>query len=347
MNSQKNARAGFSFTVPHLYDGLAFGGVPPFAGCADIFQTTSQCDGLKICTLERSSHFDILSDLVPTSTLFVINSTYSRLQGFLDGACNVIAGESNDISPVTVRSAGYTGAYEIGSRVLSKEPNAMATRDDDAQFSDFVNWVFLALVIAEEQGIRQATASSFGLTILFGQQFEEMFVNAIGSVGNYGELYERHLQAIVPRQGLNLINTDGNSGLIYSLPFGGITNTGPEPLAGSTLSRILGRGNLRCGISVREGFGEFNTTTGEWTGMDVDYCRSLSAAIFSGGVGNLDFVELPETSDRFTALSSGLVDVLTSGNVNFGSDVLEPISGQGFTFSQMYFYDPLNVGNEM
>ncbi|NIO40487.1 MAG: transporter substrate-binding domain-containing protein, partial [Burkholderiales bacterium] len=48
---------------------------------------------------------------------------------------------------------------------------------------------------------------------------------------------------------------------------------------------------------------------GNWTGIDVDVCRAVAAAIF----GNADKVKYTPLSakERFTALQSGEVDMLS------------------------------------
>ncbi len=48
---------------------------------------------------------------------------------------------------------------------------------------------------------------------------------------------------------------------------------------------------------------------GRWTGLDVDFCRALSAAIFND-VTKVRFIPL-SAKDRFTALQSGEVDILS------------------------------------
>ena len=51
------------------------------------------------------------------------------------------------------------------------------------------------------------------------------------------------------------------------------------------------------------------TTKGNFTGLDVDLCRAISAAIFDDPT-KVRFVPL-SAKDRFTALQSGEVDVLS------------------------------------
>ena len=78
--------------------------------------------------------------------------------------------------------------------------------------------------------------------------------------------------------------------------------------AGGRLAEVLDRGSVRCG--VRDALPGFNflTPDGEHEGFDSDFCRVIAAAVL-GDAGAVDFVDLA-TSDRFTALQSGEIDVL-------------------------------------
>lgn len=81
------------------------------------------------------------------------------------------------------------------------------------------------------------------------------------------------------------------------------------PAQSSTLDTIRSRGVLICGVS--EGIPGFSLKAddGTWTGLDVDFCRALAAAV----LGDATKVTLVPTSpeDRFSALAKGSVDVLT------------------------------------
>ncbi len=81
---------------------------------------------------------------------------------------------------------------------------------------------------------------------------------------------------------------------------------GPAPA--TTLDDIKARGALNCGSNGQlPGFG-MPDTLGVWTGLDVDFCRALAAAIFNDAT-KVRFVAL-SAKDRFTALQAGDVDVL-------------------------------------
>jgi general L-amino acid transport system substrate-binding protein len=75
-----------------------------------------------------------------------------------------------------------------------------------------------------------------------------------------------------------------------------------------TLNTIKQRGILNCGANgTLAGFG-LPDAAGKWTGLDVDFCKALAAAIFDDP-NKVKFVPL-SAKDRFTALQSGEVDIL-------------------------------------
>jgi len=76
-----------------------------------------------------------------------------------------------------------------------------------------------------------------------------------------------------------------------------------------TLKTVKDRGMLSCGVS--QGLPGFSSPDdkGNWTGLDVDICRAVAAAIFNDP-SKIKFVPL-SAKDRFTALQSGEIDVLS------------------------------------
>jgi general L-amino acid transport system substrate-binding protein len=76
-----------------------------------------------------------------------------------------------------------------------------------------------------------------------------------------------------------------------------------------TLKAVQDRGHLICGVS--EGLPGFSAKDdkGQWSGLDVDYCRALAAAIFNDAT-KVEFVPLSAEA-RFGALQSKKIDVLS------------------------------------
>ena len=79
--------------------------------------------------------------------------------------------------------------------------------------------------------------------------------------------------------------------------------------AGKTLDAIKGRGQLVCGVNTGlAGFSQADSQ-GNWTGLDVDVCRAIAAAILGDG-NKVKWVPLT-AQQRFTALQSGEIDILS------------------------------------
>ena len=77
----------------------------------------------------------------------------------------------------------------------------------------------------------------------------------------------------------------------------------------ATLDDVKSKGFVQCGVS--QGVPGFSNPDdkGNWTGIDVDYCRALAAAVL-GDASKVKFVPL-SAKVRFTALQSGEIDVLS------------------------------------
>ena len=103
--------------------------------------------------------------------------------------------------------------------------------------------------------------------------------------------------------------------------------------AGKELDAIKARGSLICGVSTGvAGFASADSQ-GKWTGIDVDVCRAVAAAIF----GDADKVKyVPTTAQqRFTALQSGEVDLLARTTTY----TLTRDTALGFDFTGVNYYD--------
>jgi general L-amino acid transport system substrate-binding protein len=100
-----------------------------------------------------------------------------------------------------------------------------------------------------------------------------------------------------------------------------------------TLKTVKDRGMLSCGVS--QGLPGFSSPDdkGTWTGLDVDVCRAIAATIFNDPT-KVKFVPL-SAKDRFTALQSGEIDVL-SRNTTW---TLSRDTTLGANFTGVTYYD--------
>jgi len=106
-----------------------------------------------------------------------------------------------------------------------------------------------------------------------------------------------------------------------------------QAASAQTLKAVKDRGELLCGANGQlAGFG-MPDPQGNWTGFDVDFCRAIAAAIFNDPA-KVKFVPLT-ASNRFTALQSGEVDVL-SRNTTW---TMSRDTQLGIDFAAVNYYD--------
>ncbi len=101
----------------------------------------------------------------------------------------------------------------------------------------------------------------------------------------------------------------------------------------TTLEDVQARGTLNCGVTTGLAGFAAPDDAGKWTGLDVDMCRAVAAAV----LGDAEAVKyVPTTAkERFTALQSGEVDLLARNTTwTFSRDVQ-----LGFEFVGINYYD--------
>lgn len=100
-----------------------------------------------------------------------------------------------------------------------------------------------------------------------------------------------------------------------------------------TLDQVKQKGFLACGSNTGlAGFG-LPDDKGVWAGLDVEFCRAVAAAIFNDP-GKVKFIPLT-AKDRFTALQSGEIDVLSRN----GTWTQSREADLGLLFAGVNYYD--------
>ena len=162
-------------------------------------------------------------------------------QAFIQGRCDAW---TSDISQLAgVRSAwpdaeGGPDSLVIMDEIMSKEPLGPVVRDGDDDWADAVNWAVIVTIQAEELEITSENVQEMAgsddpeIQRLLGQPVEgepfdaglgldaEFALNVIEQVGNYGEIFDRHIGPGSPLaldRGINALWTDG--GLQYAPPY--------------------------------------------------------------------------------------------------------------------------------
>jgi general L-amino acid transport system substrate-binding protein len=157
-----------------------------------------------------------------------------------EGRCDGLTSDKSQLAGL--RTATTNPADHIILPVtMSKEPlGPVWAQGDlgDQRWGDVVRWVVNAIIIAEEKGITSSNVDDIvasdpqdpevrrllGIEGEFGAMLglpPDFVVNVIRAVGNYGEIYDRHLGpggTDIPREGsLNALWTQG--GLLYAPPW--------------------------------------------------------------------------------------------------------------------------------
>ena len=103
--------------------------------------------------------------------------------------------------------------------------------------------------------------------------------------------------------------------------------------AGKTFDAVMAKGYVQCGVSTGlPGFSSVDSA-GKYTGLDVDVCRAVAAAMF-GDASKVHYTPLT-AKERFTALQSGEIDML-SRNTTW---TMTRDASLGLTFAGVNYYD--------
>jgi general L-amino acid transport system substrate-binding protein len=229
----RDAGQGMNFAPVVYYDGQGFL-VEKVAGVA----SAKELDGAAICVQQGTTTERNLADWFRANKLTftaVVGETMDQINAdFFSGRCDVLTTDASGLAAVRASVAHNPDDYVILPELISKEPLAPAVRHGDDQFFDIVKWVVYALIEAEEKGITSANLDAMtrnadpAIRRLLGVQpelgaalglNEKWAYNVIRAVGNYGEIYDRHLGPATPfklQRGLNALWTNG--GLMYAMP---------------------------------------------------------------------------------------------------------------------------------
>jgi general L-amino acid transport system substrate-binding protein len=121
--------------------------------------------------------------------------------------------------------------------------------------------------------------------------------------------------------------------VVFGIAVAAILGVAASAASAQTLNTVKQRGMLQCGSNgTLAGFG-LPDAQGRWTGLDVDFCKAIAAAVFNDP-NKVRYVPLT-ARDRFTALQSGDVDVLARNTTWTSSRD----TSLGLNFTGINYYD--------
>ncbi len=230
--SSRDSALGLHFAGVNYYDGQGFM-VPRTAAIASALELS----GIKVCvqsgTTSEANAADYFSANNMAFEAILAASAAESLSAYKDGRCGVITSDVSQLYAERLKLAD-PAEHLILADVISKEPLGPIVRQDDPKWATLIKWVHFALLNAEELGVSSETIDEapaskkpevrrlVGVDDLLGEQMglsRDWAANILRSVGNYGEIYERHLgtdsNLDIPR-GLNQLWNRG--GIQYAPP---------------------------------------------------------------------------------------------------------------------------------
>ena len=233
----RDTEVGMDFGPTTYYDGQQL-----MARASDDFSGSSQVSdigGAVVCTNAGTTTEQNIGDAADAAGVDITLRTFEDFDivttNFIDGACDII---TTDGSALVGRKANQQPDGEewviFPATPISKEPLGPTYGQNESRFADVVNWTVYATIIADEKGITSANVDSMAAEPpdaeagrLLGGEGEQQsalglapdaFLQVIKQVGNYDEIYSRHLNPV----GLNREGSANagwlNGGLIYAPP---------------------------------------------------------------------------------------------------------------------------------
>ena len=184
-------QTGFTCTVPYMHMGIYLGGLPEFVDCVeDDFNTQGNCSDLLICLNADSEWINVIYDKIPERYVLQQPNVTSMFVAFVHGDCNVFPGPNTGVNEWFLSFFGYQGPFQPGKIPFDKDGFTMATRDDDPEWSDFVNIMLMGLFAAVLANITQNRATEMLSANVFGEELEHAVSAARCGNGTQPHLHE-------------------------------------------------------------------------------------------------------------------------------------------------------------
>ncbi|WP_417798644.1 amino acid ABC transporter substrate-binding protein [Terasakiella pusilla] len=191
-----------------------------------------------LCVAAGTTTYETVRDYVYRTgkaiRVLVFNSREGLNNLFFSGQCDLYAGDYSGLSMILREVSPNPEDYVFLDTNLSKEPLGPVVREGDPQWFNLVRWMVYGMIEAEEQGITRKNVTAYranppravkyllGVKAGFGGELgmrNGWMADVIREIGNYGEVFDRHLgkeSALQMERGLNALWKDG--GLLYALP---------------------------------------------------------------------------------------------------------------------------------
>lgn len=182
--------------------------------------------GLRVCTAPDAN--GILEEVVAVDSIEAsiqpFESAGSAVEAFKSGDCDVVAALTTELVVAKTVEPEGAGWVVFPTEALAPTPSLLAHRAGESDFADVLSLVVRAMVEAEAQGVSSDTVTDaeavppvLEVPAEAGDEWgiaPNAFVQVIRQVGNYAEVFERHLGVVGLERGVNALVRDG--GLLES-----------------------------------------------------------------------------------------------------------------------------------
>lgn len=228
----RDTQLGINFAGVMYYDGQGF-----MVRVEDGISSALEMSGAAICIESGTTTELNAADYFSTNGMeynpIVFIDQDEVVKAYEDGRCDVYTTDSSALASERQRLADPS-AHTILPEIISKEPLGPSVRQGDDTWFNIARWVYFAILNAEELGVTQANVDEMlgsdnpsikrllGVEGDFGTPLgltKDWAYQIISSLGNYGEMYERHVGPNTPiglERGVNALWTDG--GIQYAPP---------------------------------------------------------------------------------------------------------------------------------
>ena len=211
----RDTSLGLDFTSISFYDGQGFM-VPKKLNV----KSAKELAGATICVQPGTTTELNLADYFRANRLQFTPVVIERLEevnaAYFSGRCDVYTTDISGLAAIRASQAPNPSDHVILPEVISKEPLGPAVRHGDQKWADLVRWSYFAMLEAEEMGISSKNIDAQGE---YGKMLgvdAKWAYNIIKQVGNYAEVFEKHITPLGIERGVNKLWKDG--GLQYSPP---------------------------------------------------------------------------------------------------------------------------------
>ncbi len=228
----RDTQLGFNFVGVMFYDGQGF-----MVRKEDGISSASELSGASVCiqtgttTELNAADYFAANGFEYNPIVFVERDEV--LKAYEDGRCDVFTTDASGLAANRSKFADPS-AHVILDDIISKEPLGPVVRQGDDTWFNIARWTYFALLNAEELGVTSANVDEMlgsdnpaikrllGVEGDFGSPMglnKDWAYQIIKAVGNYGEIYERHVGPNTPlglERGLNALWTQG--GIQYGPP---------------------------------------------------------------------------------------------------------------------------------